>query len=92
MSKIKFVAPSGKVVWLGAKAANATSLRQMGFRPYDEVYAPVEDVQPVKEFRNAPTVQGFLDEQEQAEAAATEEEKPKRGRPRKNTMSDADQA
>jgi hypothetical protein len=78
MSKQKFVSPSGKVIELGAKAANATSLRQMGFRPYDEVYAPVPDVVP-------------KDEAPLPEWDATEE-KPKRGRPRKNTTSDADQA
>ena len=82
MSSIKFVSPTGKVIRLGAKAANVSSLRQMGFRPYDEVYAPVEEAPPVKVKQPEPVV----------EDAANEEEKPKRGRPRKNTVSDADQA
>jgi hypothetical protein len=80
MSKVKFVSPSGKVVWLGEKVLQGTSIRQMGYRPYDEVYAPVE-------VRKAPIVQELLDSFED------QEEKPKRGRPRaKTTVSDADQA
>lgn len=81
MSKVKFVSPSGKVVWLGAKALNSTSLRNMGFKPYEEVYAPVEPVTVVKEVKEPI-----------ANPVAVSDEQPKRGRPRQNTMSDADKA
>jgi hypothetical protein len=95
MSKVKFVSPSGKIVELGAKALNSTSLRQMGFKPYEEVYAAVPEPK-----QSAPTVQSVLDkitpEREvtfsDEEDIADEQPKTKRGRPRKNTMSDADQA
>jgi hypothetical protein len=74
MSKVKIVTPTGKVIYLGAKAANQGSLRRQGYRLYEEVYASapelIADPLPVYD----------------------SEEKPKRGRPRKNTMSDADQA
>jgi hypothetical protein len=100
MSKVKFVSPSGKIVELGAKALNSTSLRNMGFKPYEEVIAPVPPVVPVKEVVEpianpvsdekvlAPVDTIVADEQE----ATDEQPKPKRGRPRKNTMSDADKA
>jgi hypothetical protein len=87
MSKVKFVSPSGKIVELGAKALNSTSLRQMGFKPYEEVIAPVPPVVPVKDVEE-PVDTIVADEQE----APDEQPKTKRGRPRKNTMSDADQA
>jgi hypothetical protein len=91
MSKVKFVSPSGKIVELGAKALNSTSLRNMGFKPYEEVLAPVPPVVPAKE--PVDTLQEVAQEMQDwpAKDEATEE-KPKRGRPRKNTMSDADKA
>ena len=76
MSKVKVVSPSGKVIYLGAKAANEGSLRRQGYRLYEEVYASAPEL-----------LQDPLPEWD-----STAEEKPKRGRPRKNTMSDADQA
>ena len=101
MGKVKFVTPSGKVIELGEKAMNATSLRQMGFRPYDEVYAPVPSVvveaiaAPVDIEPGVPAgkylAEEFTPNLHTSEEAT--EEKPKRGRPRiKKTMSDADQA
>jgi hypothetical protein len=87
MSKVKFVSPSGKIVELGAKALNSTSLRNMGFKPYEEVLAPVPPVVPAKEVAE-PVDTTVADKQE----ATDEQPKTKRGRPRKNTMSDANQA
>jgi len=99
MSKVKFVSPSGKVVWLGEKVLQGTSIRQMGYRPYDEVYAPVHDIAPDKPISPS---QAFIEPgvpagkylaKEFEPNLHTTEEKPKRGRPRaKNTVSDADQA
>jgi hypothetical protein len=80
MSKVKFVSPSGKVITLGEKALQSTSLRTMGYRPYDEVYAPVA---PVAAKEVTKTIEKPVEQDEQ----------PKRGRPRvKTTVSDADQA
>ena len=88
MSKVKFVSPSGKVIALGEKALQSTSLRTMGYRPYNEVYAPV--VISREALGMDKTTEELVDD---FVANQVTEEKPKRGRPRvKTTVSDADQA
>jgi hypothetical protein len=93
MSKVKFVSPSGKVVWLGEKVLQGTSIRQMGYRLYDEVFAPVAPTAVWNELKK--TVANKVTDTDNTfqEVAEEVQEKPKRGRPRaKNTVSDADQA
>jgi hypothetical protein len=87
MGKVKFVTPSGKVIALGEKALLSTSLRTMGYKPLDEVVVPVPPAVPMREVTE-PIVNPVVTE----EVVTEEAEKPKRGRPRKNTVSDADQA
>jgi hypothetical protein len=91
MSKVKVVAPSGKIIYLGEKAMQSSSVRGMGYRLYDEVYPPVPPVAPKVE-RTAQVVNPVAHPLEEATADEVSEEKPKRGRKRKTPMSDADQA
>jgi hypothetical protein len=91
MSKVKVVAPSGKIVYLGEKAMQSSSVRGMGYRLYDEVYPPVPPVAPKVE-RTAPVVNPVADTVDEADEVNDEQPPRKQKRKRTKPMSDADQA